>query len=619
MIHQYGIAIMTLVVPSLFGVFLLAWANILREKISIFAVGSIFGIAVFGTITYIFGHIMPLTSRVLGIELVFFAVVAAYLAWVGGIQKIVRVRTDNIALVLLCIFFVLFSIIGDKLLIEQKDTGLFTGIINAYGDIGWHAGIIMEIAERKTLPLEDPVFASHTLTYPFLANLISASMVILGASLSASVNIPATILIPILLILIYFFAKRYAASRTAGIIATLLFLFGGATFGFLRLPEDALKYNGTLGEFLLHLPARDYSGVGTDIDGFHFLNPITSLLLPQRAMLFGLPIVLSGILLLHPTVFRRPYAPAIAGSMAGMLPLFHAHACIALAGALLTMFIISPYKKRFLLFAAPALAIGIPEISFYMGGTAYEGSFFRYGPGWMVGDRNIILYWLQNTGFLIPVSIIALFLKTPRETKALVISGTALFLLANTFLFAPWAWDNFKLFVFWLLFILPAVGYIAAFVLHTSRSAVLATIVVLAIFIHMFSAGLDIWKLALPTAQIWNEWTPDAVTMASLITQYTKNTFPILTAPVHNSPATLAGRTLFLGYPAHIWSHGKIPWDREREVKEYFAGKQDTIEGVHPQYILIGPQEKSTYIRLTIRPQWQEIISHGPYTLFSSH
>lgn len=597
---------------------MLAWANILREKISTIAVGSIFGIAVFGTGIYAIGHIVQITQHVVWLELAPLLGVTAWFAWKGAARKIMHARTDSVALALLCVFLILFSIIGSKLLIEQQDTGLSTGIINAYGDIGWHTAIIMEIVERKTLPPEDPVFASHTLTYPFLASLVSASMVILGASLPASVNIPAIIFIPILLILIYFVARRYTASRTVGVIACFLFLFGGATFGFLRLPEDIANHTGTIGEFFLHLPTRDYSGVGTDTDGFHFLNPITSLLLPQRAMLFGIPIVLSVVLLLHPTVFRRPYTPAIAGSMAGMLPLFHGHACIALAGALFAMFIISPHKKRFLLFAAPALAIGIPEISFYMGGTAHEGSFFRYGPGWMVGDRNIILYWLQNTGLLIPASIIALFLKTPRSAKALAISGTALFLLANTFLFAPWAWDNFKLFVFWLLFILPAIGYMAASAVHISRSAVLSTLICVAVLVHMLSAGLDIWKLALPTAQIWNEWTPDAVTMASLITQYTKNTFPILTAPVHNSPATLAGRTLFLGYPAHIWSHGKIPWDRERQIKEYFAGKQDTIEGVHPRYILIGPQETSAFPNISIRPQWQEIISHGPYTLFSS-
>lgn len=615
MIYQYIIAALPLIIPALAGVAILAWSQAFREKTLTVAGGSIVGIAAFATLTYAIGHEVALTAPVLWLELIIFLCVALWFGWRGGYAEFIGQTQDKTATKLFILSLFLFAIIAPKLLIEDE-RGLSTGIINAYGDIGWHAAIIMEIAGQKTLPIEDPIFSGNALTYPYLANLISATIIILGSSLSASVNVPGVLLIPLLLVLLYSFGKTYGGSRTAGIISLLLFLFGGATFGWIRLAEDISTSNEGIIDFLLHLPQRDYSGVGTDEQGFHFLNPVTTLLLPQRAMLFGMPIVLTVLLLLHPTTIKRRFAPLIAGLAAGMLPLFHAHACIALLTAIIALFIGSRNKKRFGLFVAPALIIGIPELTFFVQGNAEGGSFLRYGPGWMAGGMNPILYWLQNTGVLIPASIFLLFSSLQRESKALIIAGTFLFILANTFLFAPWAWDNFKLFVFWLIFILPGIGYGAAILIHHTRFFIAPILVCALIIIHTLSAGLDIWKLTLPTARVWREWTQEGVEMAEIIQKEIPVAAPILTAPVHNSPATLAGRTLILGYPAHIWSHGALPWNREKEVKEFFEGKRNAIEKIIPHAVLIGPQELSAYPHLVIRKEWQIVATHGPYQLY---
>ncbi|MEK7105843.1 MAG: hypothetical protein AAB895_00615, partial [Patescibacteria group bacterium] len=341
--------------------------------------------------------------------------------------------------IILCITFILFAIIGNKLLIERP-TGISTGVINAYGDIGWHGAIINGIAGQGTLPIENPIYAGEKLTYPFLANLVSTTMIVIGSSLSASVNVPAILLIPCILVLVYVFVKQYASSRMAGTIACILFLFGGATFGWVQLFSDISMREVPILDFLLHLPAGDYSGVGTSEKGFHFLNPITSLLLPQRAMLFGISIVLSVLILIHPKNIQKKYSPIVAGVLAGMLPLFHAHACIALAAGILAMIIVYPDRKQWTRFFIPAFAIGLPELLFYSQGNAASGSFFRFGPFWMTGERNPILYWIQNTGAYIPISVAGFFFKAPKPTKALAAAGTFLFIIANTFLFAPWAW-----------------------------------------------------------------------------------------------------------------------------------------------------------------------------------
>src|SRR3989344_4567496 len=74
---------------------------------------------------------------------------------------------------------------------------------------------------------------------------------------------------------------------------------------------------------------RVYTGSGGDTDGFHFLNPILSLFLPQRSFLFGIPLALA-ILTLLISVGRRERAYLFAGIAAGLLPLFHGHTVLAL-------------------------------------------------------------------------------------------------------------------------------------------------------------------------------------------------------------------------------------------------------------------------------------------------
>ena len=136
------------------------------------------------------------------------------------------------------------------------------------------------------------------------------------------------------------------------------------------------------------------------------------------------------------------------------------------------------------------------------------------------------------------------------------------------------------------------------------------------LIIQVASGTLDIWKLSLPTATTWQEWDASAVIFAQYIARYVPIQVPIATASVHNSPAVLAGKVLFLGYPAHVWSHGVLPWTRQAEVQAFFTGSSATINGQIPRYIIVGPQELSGFPGLRIQPTWKKIAQYGPYVLF---
>lgn len=565
------------------------------------------GLAVFTTVAYVLSTLLPILLASLaaligtGVLLPFF--------WQ-------RRPFDRTALIVFMILAALFSLIAPKLLIRRAD-GLYTGIINAYGDVAWHLANITAFAEGQTTPPENPILAGTRLTYPFLANFLSAILLKSGASLPTSVTVPALVMIPLLLTLLYCFARELTGSKLAAIITLLLFLFGGAVLGWTRLPGDWQTSHVSLIEFLAHLPARDYSGVGTDEQGFHFLNPVTTLLLPQRSFLFALPLALIILLLLLPGQPPNPARYLAAGVAAGILPLFHAHTVLALLPAVTSFFILdNKQRKNWIFFALPTLAIGLPEVLYYLRGQEEAGSFMRWGPRWLAGERNILWYWFINTGLLIPTTIVGLFLKINKATKALAISGLLIFIVANLFLFAPWTWDNFKLFVYFFLFILPLVGSVTVLALQQKTYPVLRAAVMIVLAFHMLSAGLDIWKLALPTAREWQEWDTLGLAFAEQVKETTKAGERVLTAANHNSPVVLAGRPRYLGFAAHVWSHGGDPWKREAAVKDFYEGRLETLPDLQPAYVVVSPQERGAYPGLVIRPTWQVVTQVGEYQLY---
>ncbi|MDP3997585.1 MAG: hypothetical protein Q8P73_03745, partial [bacterium] len=243
-----------------------------------------------------------------------------------------------------------------------------------------------------------------------------------------------------------------------------------------------------------------------------------------------------------------------------------------------------------------------------------SASFLRFHVGWTTED-NLAWFWFQNTGFILPAALLGLFLPLPKNVKALTLAGLAVFIIANLFLFAPWAWDNFKLLIFWLIFILPVLGWLVA--RYPIRKNRLLQIGITAIvFLQIASAALDIWKIALPTATTWQEWDNNAIAFAKVIKANTKAGESILTAPIHNSTVALTGRLSYLGYAAHVWSHGGDPWQREKAIEPFYSGLSSTLPETTPDYILVGPSEHIKYPNLQIQNTWQLVADSEAYQLY---
>src|SRR6267143_5444274 len=83
---------------------------------------------------------------------------------------------------------VFFWLIFARAMIERPE-GIYTGVLNNFGDLPFHLSVITGFAYGQNFPPEDPTFAGVRFTYPFLTDFISAIFVRCGADLHDSMFI----------------------------------------------------------------------------------------------------------------------------------------------------------------------------------------------------------------------------------------------------------------------------------------------------------------------------------------------------------------------------------------------------------------------------------------------
>jgi hypothetical protein len=278
-------------------------------------------------------------------------------------------------------------LIFQRAMLEQPE-GIYTGVLNNYGDLPFHLSVITRFAYGHNYPPEDPTFAGVRFTYPFITDFISAVFLRAGASLRNSLFIENYIVAVALVGVVHRFGQRLVRNRTAAIVTPLLILLNGG-FGWTMLWDDVSKVDGGVFQVLRHIP-HSYTILPEIEKAWRWGNSITSLLLTQRGFLLGIPLAVIVITLWWTAltdaetrghgdaetpskksakkrgrVNENPRVPAspllrvssrmlAAGIIAGTLPLIHAHTFITLmmVAAFLVPWI---YWRAWLAYAAAVL------------------------------------------------------------------------------------------------------------------------------------------------------------------------------------------------------------------------------------------------------------------------
>jgi hypothetical protein len=523
--------------------------------------------------------------------------------------------------------------------------GIYTGVLNNFGDLPFHISVITGFAYGNNFPPEDPTYFGVRFTYPFLTDFVSAIFVRCGADLRQSMFIENFILAVAFVGLLHRWALEMLRDRLAAVITPLLVLLNGG-FGWVLLWEQAKQYDQGLSTVLASIPNSLTIIPNTN---WRWGNAISTLLVPQRGMLMGLPIAVivftqwwlawnsaetrgSGdpekkepiaggrgerktkkqkklakrqgkqyLRVSHaPRVpISSEYRMVAAGMIAGLLPLVHAHSFIAVMAVGVILALVQRRWRDWIAFFLAAWLIALPQMAWSTHNTSVDATtFFDWHFGWDRGSENPVWFWFKNTGLFIPLIVAAVLWLgkdrlVSRRLLLFYLPFTLCFIMPNLVKLAPWVWDNIKVLFYWWLASAPIVALLLARLWHQRG---LHRILALALFICVtLAGGLDVATIVLRSAK-YQIFDRPGIQFAEIVKRETEPRARIIHAPVHNHPVFLTGRRSFMGYPGHIWTHGLEYRQRETQIKWFYTGGPDSgalIGRYGLDYAIVGPHERT--------------------------
>jgi hypothetical protein len=531
----------------------------------------------------------------------------------------------------------------------EKSGGIYTGVMNNLGDLPLHLQVIASFSQGNNFPPQDPTFAGARFAYPFLCDLLTAMLVRAGADVISAMWLQNMALALSLTGVMHYWTWRLTRSRLAGLIAPLLVLFSGGLGWTWVLMELHNSEGGLL--TLLSQISHDYSIGMSPL--FRWGNSLTTLFVPQRSILFGMPLAIVIFIqwwnaisdrasettslgtppVTSPTMAEKSSSRDArkslisAGLIAGMLPLIHAHTFLVVmgVGACLALLFRSLWREWLWFFAA-ASALALPQVLWLSGsGTIQTESYLGWHVGWDHGDVNVLWFWFVNTGFFIAVLLAALlwrgtWFEVPRKLLLFYVPFLFCFILPNLVKVAPWVWDNIKVLFYWYIASVPLVAWLLARAWQQRRSwwrwaaaGLLASM--------MLSGMLDVLRVV-EEASEYQEFDPQGIEMARYISQQTPPHAVVLHAPTYNTPVFLTGRRSLLGYEGWMWSRGLKYPQRSADIQSIYSGSPDAerlIRQYHIEYVLVGPAELAMgKVNESFWAQQHKVSESGPYRLYQS-
>ena len=534
-------------------------------------------------------------------------------------------------------FFLLFCLFFGQAMYET-DQGIFTGGSHNLGDLPFHLGAILSFTDGANFPPMNPSWAGARFSYPFIADLLTACFMKLGAPLREAMLAQNVAWAFGLLVVLERFVFRLTSDRLASKIApSLLFLSGG--LGFIWFFGDLGAQSKGVVEVLSQLP-KDYTIRDEAEFVFRWGNAMTTLFLTQRSLLLGMPLtlVVLGVLwkIFSGTTERHNEGKTsgfdlavllptiVTGLLAGLLPLIHLHSLAVLFVVTGVLFFLKLDSWReWLSFGFGVCVVAIPQLLWSMSGSATESTkFFEWHFGWDSRNTNILWFWLKNTGIFIPLIAVGIFLIVSPQSRndakegkkeghkikvahdepthpvrsllLFYIPFVLLFVISNIAKLAPWEWDNIKVLIYWFVGSLPFVGYAISW--FWRRSTALKAVATVCFVILVFTGSLDVLRTVTGAVKS-RVFDSDAVKLTNRVKGMVPTHAMFLNAPTYNSAIVLTGRQSLMRYPGHLASHGIDYGQRENDVKMIYAGgpqAEELIRKYAIDYVLISPEERTT-------------------------
>lgn len=630
--------------------------------------GACVGIAALGLVGFVLASFLGLTS--LSVLLTILIIVALPVILLGNahswafVQKDLRITHKSIRQALsnptgLQIGYTVFYLVVAAILwrafqraMIETPEGIFTGLLNNFGDLPFHLSVITSFAFGDNFPPQDPTYAGVHFTYPFITDFVSAIFVRCGADLRQSMFLENFIVAVAFVGLMHRWAMEMLHDRLAAIITPVLVLLNGG-FGWILLWEPLMKNRTqSLAKVLEGLPP---SFTVIPETTWRWGNAMSTLLIPQRGFLLGLPLAVIVFtqwwlsaeerrekgeegngkirgekgkrrkgkgksrkrkqIQIGETAAVSPAFPLFpffsipqsmrsmiaAGIVAGLLPLVHAHSFVVVMVVGGCIALLQRRWRDWITFAVVASVIALPQMWWSTHNSAVDsGKFFEWRFGWDHGQENVFWFWFKNTGLFIPLTVAAVLWRRggkpliPRKLLIFFLPFTLCFAVPNVLKMAPWIWDNIKVLFYWWLASAPLVALLLA---RLWRQGVWSRVMAVSLLLCVSLAGaLDVAAIVLRSNQ-YGIFTAPGIQFAEMIKGQVPPRAVVIHAPVHNHPVFLTGRRSLMGYPGHVWTHGLEFGARESEIKTVYAGAPDAaaiLRKYGVDYAVVSPLEERT-------------------------
>jgi hypothetical protein len=307
-----------------------------------------------------------------------------------------------------------------------------------------------------------------------------------------------------------------------------------------------------------------------------------------------------------------------------LLPLVHAHSFVVVMGMAACLALLFVNWRDWFTFFVVASVIAGPQLLWSTWHSAVNAStFFAFELGWDHGKDNPLWFWFKNTGFFIPLILVAVLMKVDgylvrKRLLFFYLPFTLCFIIPNFLKMAPWIWDNIKVLYYWWLASSPIVALLLARL--WKQGPIRRTAAVILFVVVTLAGMLDVAGIVLRTSNKYQVFDASGLAFAELVKEKTAPRALIIHAPVHNTPVFLTGRRSLMGYPGHIWTHGLNFMQREGEIKRIYLGlpeAEQLMKTYGVDYAVVGPLEKlAVPLNERFFNRFEKVGQVGEYSLY---
>lgn len=497
---------------------------------------------------------------------------------------------------------VLMAVLFMNHVLMPRESGLYSGQ-STYGDLNMHLGIVSSIAAQGSWPPQYSILPGTLLSYPFLADSHSASLVLLGLPLRWAVIAPSLVMTAMCFAGFFLLALDYLGCRRRAVLACLLFFLTGG-LGFLFFLNGAWAEGSAFRSIFTAFYRTPTNDLTLDL---RWVNVLCDMMIPQRTTLLGWAMLPACLYLAWKGCAGGSWRDTAAGgALAGLLPMMHTHSFLALGFICLGWLLgfiwrrgdRAEYALRWLMFLLITAALAAPQLLFWTFRQSSAEGFLRVSPGWVIGKDPYVWFWVKNVGLPFVLIVPALWARW-RERLPWYGGAVLIFAVSQIVIFQPNAYDNNKLlYVWYMLSAILAADYLVMLWDRTrgvrGRAFLGAACAVLLFASGVLSVGREI-----RSGGEYQLYDNDAVAAAGYLADTAPADALIVTGDQHtNAISSLSGRNVYVGSATFLYYHGLDYERRQQLVAEIYAdpaGAGEALRRIGADYIQVSRYESGQF------------------------